>query len=71
MNIAELGDRILDGDRRALARAITLVESGRADHRTQAARFWITWPGPGGRRCASGCRVRPVLANPPSSKASA
>lgn len=37
MNIAELGDRILQGERRALARAITLVESGRADHRAQAA----------------------------------
>ncbi|WP_306005544.1 methylmalonyl Co-A mutase-associated GTPase MeaB [Aquicoccus porphyridii] len=29
--------RIADGDRRALARAITLVESGREDHRAQAA----------------------------------
>ena len=37
MNTAELGDRILNGERRALARAITLVESGRADHRAQAA----------------------------------
>lgn len=36
MNIAELSDRILKGERRALARAITLVESGRADHREQA-----------------------------------
>lgn len=37
MNIADLGDRVLSGDRRALARAITLVESGRADHRATAA----------------------------------
>ena len=37
MNTAELGDRILNGDRRALARAITLVESGRSDHRAQAS----------------------------------
>ncbi len=37
MNIAELRDRILKQDRRALARAITLVESGRSDHRAQAA----------------------------------
>lgn len=37
MNIAELRDRILKQERRALARAITLVESGRADHRAQAA----------------------------------
>ncbi|WP_170770043.1 methylmalonyl Co-A mutase-associated GTPase MeaB [Ruegeria lacuscaerulensis] len=36
MDIDNLSDRILDGDRRALARAITLVESGRADHRAQA-----------------------------------
>ncbi len=32
----ELAKRVIDGDRRALARAITLVESGRADHRSQA-----------------------------------
>ncbi len=36
MDIAELGNSIVNGDRRALARAITLVESGRADHRAQA-----------------------------------
>lgn len=35
----ELAPRILAGERRALARAITLVESGRADHRAQAARL--------------------------------
>ena len=35
--VAELGDAVLDGDRRALARAITLVESTRADHRADAA----------------------------------
>lgn len=35
-DIAELRDRIVKGDRRALARAITLVESGRADHRALA-----------------------------------
>src|SRR5690606_18195957 len=33
---ADLADALLAGDRRALARAITLVESGRADHRAQA-----------------------------------
>ncbi|AAV94277.1 methylmalonyl Co-A mutase-associated GTPase MeaB [Ruegeria pomeroyi] len=37
MDITQLGDRILSGDRRALARAITLVESRRDDHRAQAA----------------------------------
>lgn len=36
MEIDSLSDRILNGERRALARAITLVESGRADHRAQA-----------------------------------
>jgi LAO/AO transport system kinase len=36
MDIEELKTRILAGERRALARAITLVESGRADHRKQA-----------------------------------
>ena len=37
MDINDLATRILNGERRALARAITLVESGRADHRAQAA----------------------------------
>ncbi|RKF16438.1 methylmalonyl Co-A mutase-associated GTPase MeaB [Roseovarius spongiae] len=37
MDISELGEGIARGDRRALARAITLVESSRADHREQAA----------------------------------
>ncbi len=36
MDIETLTEKILAGDRRALARAITLVESGRGDHRTQA-----------------------------------
>ncbi len=36
MDIADLRDRILKQDRRALARAITLVESARPDHREQA-----------------------------------
>jgi LAO/AO transport system kinase len=36
MDIDELATRILAGERRALARAITLVESGRADHRADA-----------------------------------
>ncbi|MEQ9695065.1 methylmalonyl Co-A mutase-associated GTPase MeaB [Shimia sp. SDUM112013] len=36
MDIAQLHDKILKQDRRALARAITLVESGRADHRAMA-----------------------------------
>ncbi|MBQ4826802.1 methylmalonyl Co-A mutase-associated GTPase MeaB [Leisingera sp. HS039] len=36
MDTEQLKQKILAGDRRALARAITLVESGRADHRTKA-----------------------------------
>lgn len=36
MDIDDLRTRILAGERRALARAITLVESGRADHRADA-----------------------------------
>jgi LAO/AO transport system kinase len=36
MTDEDLKDRILARDRRALARAITLVESGRADHRAEA-----------------------------------
>jgi len=34
-----LADAVLAGDRRALARAITLVESNRADHRSEADRL--------------------------------
>ncbi|HEY5164892.1 MAG TPA: methylmalonyl Co-A mutase-associated GTPase MeaB, partial [Acidimicrobiia bacterium] len=34
--MSELAARVRDGDRRALARAITLVESTRPDHRSEA-----------------------------------
>ena len=37
MDISQLAQQIINGDRRALARGITLVESARADHRAQAA----------------------------------
>ncbi|MCB2117583.1 MAG: methylmalonyl Co-A mutase-associated GTPase MeaB [Rhodobacteraceae bacterium] len=36
MDVLKLAGQVQAGDRRALARAITLVESGRADHRAQA-----------------------------------
>jgi LAO/AO transport system kinase len=36
---ARLADRVLAGDRRALARAITLIESRRPDHQEQAERL--------------------------------
>ena len=41
MDIEQLSERILAGERRALARAITLIESSRADHRAQA-RQWLS-----------------------------
>jgi len=36
MDVSELAQKVASGDRRALARAITLVESSRSDHRAQA-----------------------------------
>lgn len=36
MDVSEIAEKVAAGDRRALARAITLVESARADHRAQA-----------------------------------
>ncbi|WP_107498182.1 methylmalonyl Co-A mutase-associated GTPase MeaB [Thalassobius sp. I31.1] len=36
MNTADMAQRIVAGERRALARAITLVESSRSDHRAQS-----------------------------------
>ncbi|MCB2109821.1 MAG: methylmalonyl Co-A mutase-associated GTPase MeaB [Defluviimonas sp.] len=39
VDIEQLAERVAAGDRRALARAITLVESARADHRAEAARL--------------------------------
>ena len=36
MDVSELAERIAKGERRALARAITLVESARDDHRAEA-----------------------------------
>ena len=39
MKIETLAKDLIAGDRRALARAITLVESSRADHRAEAARL--------------------------------
>lgn len=43
----EMAEQILAGNRRALARAITLVESGRDDHRTQALELLDTLRGHG------------------------
>ncbi|MEW9919249.1 methylmalonyl Co-A mutase-associated GTPase MeaB [Marimonas sp. MJW-29] len=44
MDIEDLSERVSAGERRALARAITLVESGRADHRAQAAELLAALP---------------------------
>jgi len=37
MDISDLASRVIKGERRALARAITLIESARSDHREEAA----------------------------------
>ena len=47
MDIAQLSDRIIKGDRRALSRAITLIESGRADHRLKAGELMEALKGQG------------------------
>jgi LAO/AO transport system kinase len=47
MDIDSLAAGVAGGDRRALARAITLVESGRADHRTAAERLLSSLAGEG------------------------
>jgi LAO/AO transport system kinase len=58
-DLTELVERVLAGDRRALARAITLVESTRPDHRAQAAELL-------GRVLAqTGTAVRVGISGPP------
>lgn len=47
MDIKDQTERIIKGERRALSRAITLVESGRADHRAQAVALLETLKGGG------------------------
>ena len=44
MNIDELAKGIIAGERRALARGITLVESSREDHRAQATALLAALP---------------------------
>ena len=44
MDVQEMSTRLVAGERRALARAITLVESGRDDHRTKAVALLNTLP---------------------------
>lgn len=51
MGVADLVDGVLAGDRRAVARAITLVESRRADHRDRAQELLVELlPHAGGAR---------------------
>lgn len=47
MDIEQLASQVLDGNRRALARAITLVESARPDHRAQALELMAIISGAG------------------------
>ena len=49
MDVSTLAQSVIAGDRRALARAITLVESAREDHRTQA-RALVAAVAKGGRQ---------------------
>ena len=44
MDLDDLAKRIAAGERRALARGITLVESSREDHRAQAAQVLAAMP---------------------------
>ena len=44
MDVADLASRVAQGERRALARAITLVESAREDHRADAAALLAQLP---------------------------
>ena len=44
MNIDDLAKGIAAGERRALARGITLIESGREDHRAQATELLAALP---------------------------
>lgn len=44
MEIADLAERVVAGERRSLARAITLVESARADHRAASIRLLDALP---------------------------
>ena len=66
-----LAQRVLAGDRRALARAITLIESRRPDHQEQAERCSSGCCRRPARRCGSASPARPAPASRPSSRRSA
>ncbi|MEC7301708.1 MAG: hypothetical protein VXV97_03965 [Pseudomonadota bacterium] len=61
---------ILEGNRRALARAITLIESTRADHREQAEAQLAALMPHCGHSVRVGIPAPPALVNPALSKLS-
>ena len=69
--VTKLAEQVSAGDRRALARAITLVESTRADHRGEAEALIAALLPRTGKALRIGIPVRPASANRPSSKPSA
>ena len=70
-DVGKLARAIRAGDRASLARAITLIESKRADHRRSATARCRTCCRDPARRSASGSPARRASANPPPSTRSA
>ena len=68
MTLDEMAEALQQGDRRSLARAITLVESARADHRAQAlalpaaGRLSAMSPAPPTQSAASAATAGPAAA---------
>ena len=67
----ELADRVLAGDRRALAQAITLIESNRPQDRPAARALLETLVPHSGKSFRIGISGTPVSASQPSSNTSA
>lgn len=59
MNTSELAEKIVNQDRRALSRAITLVESSREDHRAQASELLDELRGKGSKAIRVGLSGTP------------
>ena len=70
-DVERLARGIRAGDRTVLSRAITLIESKRADHRGTAAALTQTLLRRPARRCASASPARPASASRPPSTRSA
>jgi hypothetical protein len=64
-------DGVRSGDRRILAKTITLIESAHPAHRQWGAPWWTGCCRKREKPCASASPVFPVSARAPSSKASA